>query len=247
MNEGKAYLNCVQHYLWAVHVETEQLSWAWWHAICHWWNIFWSLGKVKICPQGTSGGCVCIVAWWWDRRLWFRGDLGGLDPTISDRLQCELLGWSWEVLALRDSQPTPFHPPGSRMMSDDLCELKNGCQLTAWPVVKFSHVPAGKALLNRWKGILSWDVCAAIHAASLVLLANCFLSSASPTSPFIILCLTWCILVFQNEHYLFVPHFSLKIQLEAWGTVSVLVKLWRKNSPEPRKWLPQRVLKSLWD
>lgn len=35
INEGKAYLNCVQHYLSAVCVETEQLSWVWQNAICH--------------------------------------------------------------------------------------------------------------------------------------------------------------------------------------------------------------------
>lgn len=61
----------------------------------------------------------------------------------------------------------PFHPPGSWMMSDDFCELKNGCQLTAWPVVKFSHVPAVKELWSRWKGTPSWDGCASIHIASL--------------------------------------------------------------------------------
>lgn len=78
INEGKAYLSCVQHCLWAVHVETEQLHWAWQHAICRQMGHILELGKVKICPQGTSGGCMCIMAWWWDSRSWLSATLDGL-------------------------------------------------------------------------------------------------------------------------------------------------------------------------
>lgn len=104
INEGKAYLNCVQHYLWAVHSNTQS-------AIR--WDTFWSLRKVKICPQGTSGGCVCITVWWWDSRSWLSATLdgvGGLDPSVNDRLQYELLGWGLEVFSLRDTQLSSISP-----------------------------------------------------------------------------------------------------------------------------------------
>lgn len=96
----------------------------------------------------------------------------------------------------------------------------------------------------------SFMECLCIHPRcySLVLLSNCFLSSTCSTSPFIILCLTQYILFFQNEHYLFCSSFFFQNAVGALrDSHSVPVKLWRRNSPEPRKWLLQRALKSLWE
>lgn len=53
------------------------------------------------------------MAWQWDSRSWLSASLdglGGLNPSVNDRVQQELLGWGLEVLSLRDSQPSSISP-----------------------------------------------------------------------------------------------------------------------------------------